>query len=371
MVIRTARIATAIGKAVRASLAGPVLASCVATGCSGDGARNGGSGPDSGPFFSPWSDASCPTTTYTPVFGGTGSGACLLAPYPCGTPLGNCSVLGGTYDLAQSAASCDPLDSGALDAAVCETLCPNWYGGSNACAVFDDDAGGHVKCSYRCVGGRRPEGLVEARSATHTHHGPVAEVLARMAYLEAASVPAFERLARELDAHCAPRRLRTASRRAARDEQRHARVMRRLAEREGARVAPSTVEPRPVRSLDALAIENAVEGCVRETFGAAVAAIQAQRAGDPAVRRAMKGIARDEAFHAELSWAVARWLEPRLTKAQRQKVRLARCRAIAQLVSSASSETDEAARSRLGVPDAAQAVALLRELDATLWSPEA
>jgi rubrerythrin len=288
----------------------------------------------------------------------------LLAPYSCGTPLTDCSP--AIYDLAQSAAACDPSDSGALDAATCESLCPNWYGGSNACVVFDDDAGGHVTCTYRCPGGRRPEGLVDA--AADSYPSAVATFLAGMAYLEAASVPAFERLARELEAHGAPRRLRTASRRAAQDERRHARVMRRLAEREGARVAPATVEPRPVRSLQAIAIENAVEGCVCETFGAAVAAIQAQRAGDPAVRRAMKGIARDEASHAELSWAVARWLERRLTKAQRRRVRSARSQAVAQLLDSAPRKIDEAARSRLGVPDGGQVVALLRELDVALWS---
>jgi hypothetical protein len=160
-----------------------------------------------------------------------------------------------------------------------------------------------------------------------------------MAYLEAASVSAFERLTRELEAYGAPDRLRTASRRAAQDEIRHARVTKRLAQGAGASVARVQVEPGEVRSLEDMAIENAVEGCVRETFGAAVAMIQAERAGDVQVRRVMKRISLDETRHAELSWAVARWLEPRLDRDSRRRVREAREQAIAALVRLRTSPT--------------------------------
>jgi len=134
-----------------------------------------------------------------------------------------------------------------------------------------------------------------------------------MAYLEAASVDAFEGMTRELVAHGAPARLRAGARRAARDEVRHARVTRNLAERAGGTVSPVRLQASRVRSLEEMAIENAVEGCVRETFSAAVAMIQAERATDMKVRHAMKRIARDETRHAELSWAVAQWLAPSST----------------------------------------------------------
>jgi hypothetical protein len=80
-------------------------------------------------------------------------------------------------------------------------------------------------------------------------------------------------------------------------------VMKKLARRAGGHVPGVQVQALHVRSLEEMALENVVEGCVRETFGAVVAMIQAERAGDARVRRAMRRIARDETRHAELSWA--------------------------------------------------------------------
>ena len=54
----------------------------------------------------------------------------------------------------------------------------------------------------------------------------------------------------------------------------------------------AVVPPIPSRSIEPLAIDNAGEGCVRETFGAALAAVQAQRATDPTVRAMMVMVAR-------------------------------------------------------------------------------
>ncbi len=189
-----------------------------------------------------------------------------------------------------------------------------------------------------------------------------------MAYLEAASVDAFERLTRELETHGGPARLMSASRRASRDEVRHARVMTALARRAGARVPRVRVLPECPRSLEAMAIENAVEGCVRETFGAAVAEIQARRAGDARVRRAMQRIARDEGRLAALSWQVARWLDTRLDADSRARVREARARAVDALRAECARTAHPGVTERLGLPSASQARAALDHLDATLWS---
>ena len=201
-----------------------------------------------------------------------------------------------------------------------------------------------------------------------TGPGAAARFLAQAAYLEAAAVDAFETLARELEMHGAPQGLRAAARRAARDERRHARATKKLAERAGARVPAVKVEPPGVRSLEEMAIENAVEGCVRETFGAAVAMIQAEQAGDLDVRRAMKRIALDETRHAELSWAVAQWIEPQLDADARGRVCKARTRAVDALAREAAQEPEASLIGRLGIPKASQAVAVLDELRATLWS---
>jgi hypothetical protein len=195
----------------------------------------------------------------------------------------------------------------------------------------------------------------------------VARFLADMAYLEAASVHAFMRLDRELSVHGGPRRLRSRVRRAARDEVRHARVIRGFAERAGACVpSPRVTSPR-VRSLDAMAVENAVEGCVHETFGAAVAVVQSERARERSVRNAMKRIAADEIRHAEIAWAVAGWIDGRLDGRARARVRRAQARAAEGLVRSASQPRDAAVVAELGLPTPVEAHALAIALASSLW----
>jgi hypothetical protein len=147
-----------------------------------------------------------------------------------------------------------------------------------------------------------------------------------MAYLERASVDAFALLESDLLRHAAPVRLVKAARRARRDERRHTRMTRALALRHGAQPeAPRAAPPPPVgashgRSLEEVAVENAREGCARETFGALVGLWQAQHARDPVVRAAMKRIARDETAHAEIAWAVHAWAMRRLGPDARRRV---------------------------------------------------
>src|SRR5262249_1654863 len=83
------------------------------------------------------------------------------------------------------------------------------------------------------------------------------------------------------------------------------------------RPRPGRCAPLPARPADAGGVGKGVGGCVRETYGAPVARFQAEHAQDPAVAHLMAGIARDEARHAALSWAVARWAETRLDAAAR------------------------------------------------------
>jgi len=158
------------------------------------------------------------------------------------------------------------------------------------------------------------------------------ERLAAMAYLEAVSVHAFERLERELDAHRAPPTLLRAARRARRDEVRHTAITSRLARRRGAtpRTPESPTRARE-RSLFEVAIENAVEGCVRETYGAVQGLVEARTSPDAAMRRAMQSIAADECRHAELAWAVHAWAVVRLRDDERRAVERAMKDAIAEI----------------------------------------
>jgi hypothetical protein len=187
-----------------------------------------------------------------------------------------------------------------------------------------------------------------------------------MAYFEAASVPAFQRLARELEAHGAPLRLRRAALRAARDEVRHTRIAASLARRAGAIVRKPRVAKGGVRSLVSIALENAVEGCVNETFAAAVALVQSMTAGDPRVRAAMGPVARDEMRHAELAWSVAQWIEGRLNAAERARVRRARAGAARSLLDGASRAVERELIEQLGLPPVKVARALALELTTEL-----
>ncbi len=143
---------------------------------------------------------------------------------------------------------------------------------------------------------------------------------------------AFDRLARELVAHGAPASLVRAARRAQRDEVRHARLMRRLAERLGVQVCGPEAKRLPVRPLAEVARENAVEGCVGETYGAVAGLLAASRAPDPEVRAVMQSIARDECRHAQLSWRVAAWAAGVLGDRDLEGVRQAMRKAVAELV---------------------------------------
>jgi hypothetical protein len=100
----------------------------------------------------------------------------------------------------------------------------------------------------------------------------------------------------------------------------------------GQTTPPRVARSQGLRSLKAVARENAVEGCVRETYGALVGLWQAQHAGDPKTRRAMNRIAADEVRHAELAWSVAAWAEPRLGQPARRRIDAARRQAFADLL---------------------------------------
>jgi hypothetical protein len=155
---------------------------------------------------------------------------------------------------------------------------------------------------------------------------------AERAYLEAVSVHAFATLERELARYGAPLSILRDVRRARRDEIRHTSLMARLARRFGSPPPLFESPPlAPVRGLLAISRENAVEGCVRETYGAVVALVEARTSPDPQVRLTMRRIAIDECRHAELAWAIAAWIEPKLTTEERRRVRRATREAVVAL----------------------------------------
>jgi hypothetical protein len=249
----------------------------------------------------------------------------------------------------------------------CDGLSRHLFDVNTDGAVHTVDTIVEKEANPNCVVGRRPAGLLSA-SACSRNVAPIVSYLTDAARLEGASILAFRQLARELTTHQAPRRLIVAARRAAQDEVRHTRVTAQLARRFGAKgfEAPS-VGKVGARDLETIATENATEGCVRETFGAAVGTFQALRAQNAIVARAMRRIAVDETRHAILSWQVARWSERKLSPLAVKRVREARSEAVVQLRRELRSEPDASLVSALGVPSARDALALHAELERTLW----
>lgn len=243
------------------------------------------------------------------------------------------------------------------------------HGNLRSCSVEtgEDKVVIHCEMDDGCVDGRRhacvrSAGAVEGSEA-------VATWLARAAHDEAASVYAFRALGRELVLHGAPSQLLARIEAAAGDEVRHATAVAMLARVRGvAEVpAPQLVEA-PTRSLVAIALENAIEGCVHETWAALRAAHQACCADDPMVRRIYGAIAADEARHAELAWAIDAWLWQQLDAAGRAEVARARQAAARALAERLMARADGSELAELGLPPARVASQLCAGLDAALWS---
>ncbi len=301
---------------------------------------------------------------------GTGGMGCVSTvimpdpPDPCGTVVRlPCGLPAGVMPTTE----CD------LYLKDCSSLCPGSFFTchvvSTSCVdggtIVDNPTGVDVDCVTCPNGvGRVPAGLARARATRAA--GALGDYFAAAAHLEAASVHAFRRLRVELVAHRAPARLQRSARRAQRDEVRHAHRVARMARRFGGVPAAVRVEPVAPRALDAIALENAVEGCVRETFGALVASFQAANAGDPAIARMMAAIARDETRHAALSWSVARWARRQLGAEARVEL-AARCRdTVETLRREGDVRVADELIARAGLPTAEQRRALLDALEGQL-----
>jgi rubrerythrin len=222
-----------------------------------------------------------------------------------------------------------------------------------------------LAASNACAG-RRPEGWVA--QGTAFSGSTLADHFAIMAEFEAASVTAFEVLAGELAHHGAPADLIERLREAAREEVVHARETSAMARALGAEPKPARIEPKPIRSLEAIALDNAVEGCVRETFGAAVGCYQAEAACDPRIAALMRQLAADEIGHAELAFDLHDWLIPKLSAAARARVMSAREAAVDTLACELQVEPGVALRELAGLPGANAAAKLHETLRRELWA---
>jgi hypothetical protein len=249
-------------------------------------------------------------------------------------------------------------------------------GGSSSESGSSSDEGGStgepeatvvVICTfanYDCeVGGRLSDALVS--DGHREHDDGVAAWFAAMAHAEAASVVSFVRLAAALAEHGAPAELIASCRDAARDEARHTRVMRSHARARGLEPTRPCHRAIVMPTLEALARENAIEGCVRETWAAAQIVWQAGRAEHPRLRKELAIIARDEVRHAELAWAIDAWARTRLDPGAIARIDHAQADAAAELARDGVSARE---LEGLGLPSHADARRLADSLRAALWS---
>jgi hypothetical protein len=218
------------------------------------------------------------------------------------------------------------------------------------------------------VCGRR---VVDGEGTIARGHAPrsLGEYLAESAQLEAESVPAFRRVGDALSAYGAPSELVRAARVAMAEEARHWRRTRELARKHGVEPTKPTMAARPFASLEALALENVVEGCVRETFGAMVAARQASEAADPDVRALMTDIAREEMGHAALSWKIDAWARSSLGQEFSARRKQAAVGALAELLAASQQPADGGVLAATGLPSPEESHALLAVAWTHLWEP--
>lgn len=221
----------------------------------------------------------------------------------------------------------------------------------DSCTLITIETEGYTGPGILCEGTRCfPQGMGR-QPARATPRAQAREPYAAMAAAaEAASVIAFEDLARDLGHHHAPT-LASWARRAAHDELEHAAAMGALALAAGALPSGFSLSSRGPLTLEQLALENAREGLVTEGAGARVLAHQARHAQSERARALLGRVARDEADHYKLSLAIHRWARRELDLQARRRVDDAARAALDALSAPPSIEATPAERAALGLPD--------------------
>ncbi|MBC8073187.1 MAG: ferritin-like domain-containing protein [Deltaproteobacteria bacterium] len=266
--------------------------------------------------------------------------------------------MGNATDDERCDAACLELTGDSLATRDDVRTCTATVDGSDAPWDAEHDAV-QIECRIRFVQaefctGRRPQGHREA-TLEAVDRGTWFAV---HAHLEAASVAAFEELADWLVHYGAPVALVARCRAAAADEVVHARLMTELASRHGADIPGGVADPGD-DALLTVALHNAVEGCVHESFAALIAAHQAARADVELGRHAFEILARDELRHGQLAWDLHAWLLAQLTPEERIQVERAQAAAFAELPERAAANAHQTPAG-LGWPDAERAATMAR-----------
>lgn len=220
----------------------------------------------------------------------------------------------------------------------------------------------------RPVVGRIPNGMhLAADTQMDVVPNTLGEYLADMAAMETAAITAFQYLSRELEAYDAPAELIARARLAVAEESRHAEMAGLLSAAYDAEVPAVNVDDFVLRSLYEIALENAVEGCVNETFAAACGLWQSEHAQLDVFREVIAHISDEETGHAALSWDIHAWVMPQLTEAQRTQITVAQTEALDKLMADFKQEGNPVLQRAFGLPTRDDAARLFTQLQETVW----
>ena len=264
-------------------------------------------------------------------------------------------------DNAVSAEECSNICIGALEEAqeYYDYLCSCDYQGLNE---QNKDV---IVCSYynNCMVEGRAHADVER---VHVGHGKTRKGawLSKATHSEATSVIAFLQLYQELGTHGAPQDLRMRCLQAAQEEKNHMEMLCTHARNERGIFPELKSISTPSRSLFEIAMENAIEGCVNETYAALQAHHQAIHAHEKSIRETFAQIAHDETKHAELAYHLHAWCMTQLTQDEIAQIHTAQKTAFARLIRYLETQEDDTELIALGIPSAqraSQMVHLLKE----------
>lgn len=281
-----------------------------------------------------------------------------------------CDRLSETATLSDSTFSTYLVD-GELTEVSCSNLCQTelnvWMDFLCSCDYQGAAADGNhpVTCEYtQCAVEGRVHGDIKKLEKS-TGYTELGIHFARGYHAEASSVDAFLQLRKELAFHQASKELQDRCFLAAKEEIVHAQLLAKLAKLHQGQLPTLDFGRFQPRSLFALALDNAVEGCIFETFSSLRALQQANNATDQVIAKAMKIIALDEMKHAELAWDIHKSLISKLSNVERDIIRKAQKEAIQLLLKSAdvTSDLSKESQKKLGLKDTNK----LREVFSKQW----
>mgnify|MGYP000088379020 FL=1 len=230
-----------------------------------------------------------------------------------------------------------------------------------------------VHSTYTCprpVLGRLPNGLhlTNNQAVTQSSVNVIGQYLADMTAMETAAITAFYYLSRELEAYAAPAELIARAREAVLEETRHSEMAALLAASFDAEMPEISVDDFCLRPLYEIALENAVEGCVNETFAAACGLWQSEYAQLDVFRKVIGHITEEEMGHAALSWDIHQWIMPQLSQAEQEQIHRAQASAVDSLVDDFKQESNPVLHQAFGLPTKEDATRLFTQLKNSVWA---